>query len=190
MRPRLESQVENRIIGRIDRERSFDEPRGQGLPTEKFVALFFDKIPEFKARFATPEEDKGPEIGGHQTVDLVVSFSDDKPAFAIQITSSVENGVIKKKLQEMRDHPFIRLDSIKRGDSAIPKVLVALDARQIKDFFENPDLAKHPELSIKVIDDIIRSLNFDLAQTQISLEKEAVSKLIQIFTDERKKYIH
>jgi len=192
MRSPLESQEENRIIGLIDaeRERNSGELRGQGRPTEKFVHLFFNGIPELKARFATQKEDEGSENGGRQTVDLVVSFNDDKPAFAIQITSGVSKDIINKKLTEMRDHPFIRLESMKKGDSAIPKALVALDARQIKNFFENPDLSKHPELSLKVIDDILRSLAFDLTQTQLPLEKEAVSELIGIFKDKRKEYIH
>jgi hypothetical protein len=188
MRP---NRIEDSAINRIDNKVSNLELRGQGKPTEEFAAFFLSGIPGLKVRPATLEEDMGPENGGHQTIDLVVSFSDtNKPAFAIQITSSDRRGVMEKKLKEIRDHPFIRLDTMIKGDSAIPKVLVALEARQIKNFFENPDLTKHPELSIKVLDDILRSLAFDLARTQISLEKEAVSKLIGIFEEEKKKYIH
>lgn len=190
MRSGMASGMENRYVERIDRQASAEEFRGQGLPTEEFVSLFYNSIPGLKVRFSTPEEDKGPEIGGHQTVDLVVSFSDGRFAFATQITSSVEKGVIEKKIKEMQNHPFIRLEGMKPGDLSIPKVLVALNAGQIKKFFQNPNLAKYPELSLKVIDDHIRSLTFDLSKTQNPLEQKAVSELIEIFKEEKKKYIH
>lgn len=190
MRPHMASQIENRYIHRIDAKKSAGELRGQGIPAEKFVALFYDRIPGLKVRFSTREEDKGPEIGGRQTVDLVVSFSDGRLAFAPQVTSSIEKGVIEKKLKEIREHPFIRLNDMKPGDLAIPKVLISLDARQVKIFFGDPNPEKYPELYLKVIDDHIRSLTFNLSQTQNPLERNAVNKLIEIFKEERKKYIH
>lgn len=183
------SEIENHRIRQIDGPELTNEIPGQGLLAERFVALFYDGIPGFKTRLATSEEDKGPKNGGHQTVDLVVSFSNGKPAFAVQTTSSVEKRVADKKLEGIMNNPFIRLDSMKLGDLAIPKVLVSLDAGQTKNFFENPNPAQYPELFLKVINDHINSLTFDLSKTQNPLEQKAVSELIEIFKEEKKKYI-
>lgn len=186
----MSSGVENLYIKRIDSQRITSELGGQGLPAEEFVARFYEGIPGFKTRFSTTEEDKGPEIGGGQTVDLVVSFPDGKPAFATQITTSALKGFMDKKIQEMRDHPFVRVEGMKSQDLSIPKILISLDAGQIKNFFLDPNMKKHPELSLKVINDHIKSLTFDLSQTKNPPQQEMVSELIHIFTEEKKRYTH
>lgn len=190
MRQGMNSHLEDSYVDRIDRHMGVGEVKGQGKPAEEFVARFYEGISGLKVRFSTPEEDKGPEIGGRQTVDLVVSFADGRAAFATQITSSDQRGVMEKKIKEMRDHPFIRLDEMNPHEVSIPKVLVFLDAGQIKNFFNDPTMKKYPELPLKVIDDHIRSLIFDLSQTQNPPQQKAVKELIQIFTEEKKKYTH
>jgi len=184
-------RVENRYVERIDRRRLANELGVQGFPAEEFVNIFYNTIPGFQARFSTLDEDKGPEVGGRQTVDLVVSFADGRPAFASQITTNnAEKGLIDKKKKEMRDRPFIRLNEMKNTDLSIPKVLVVPGARQVKDFFQDPDPAKHPELALKVIEDHLNSFRFDRMQTQNPLEQKAVDELIKIFDTEKKRYIH
>ena len=185
-------QIENLYVRRIDEQRlgPVNEIRGQGLPAEEFVARFYEGISGLKVRFSTPEEDKGPEIGGRQTVDLVVSFPSGKIAFATQVTSSAQKGVMEKKIKEIFDHPFVRPEGIKTQDLSIPKVLVSLDAGQVKDFFTNPNMKQHPEMLLKVIDNHITSLTFALSQTRYLPQQKEVQELIRIFTEEKKRYSH
>lgn len=190
MKPGMSSSPENSYINRIDEKKLWPERMGQGKPAEKFASMFYESILAFKARPATPEEDKGREMGGRQTVDVVVSFKDGRPAFATQVTTNDSRDMMVKKIQEMREHPFLRLDEMRPQDLSVPKVLVFLDAKHVKFFFEDPLLRKHPELMLKIIDDHIRSLTFSLSQTKNPPQQDAVKELIRIFTEEKKKYTH
>ena len=194
MRQGLNSNLENRYVNHIDAKtdskKSWEARMGQGKPAEQFIAMFYGGLPGFQGREATPDEDKGKEKGGRQTVDVVALFKDGRPAFATQITTNDSKDMMIKKLQEMRDNPFIRLDDMRTQDVSIPKVLVVLDPKQVKSFFEDPLIRKHPELMLKVIEDHIRSFTYDLSQTKHPPQQEAVRELIRIFTEEKKKYTH
>jgi len=70
--------IEEAAVARIYHEETRSERADEGEHTEQFVAAFYKAIPGFKTRMATPTEDMGPEIGGRQTVDVVVSFEKEK----------------------------------------------------------------------------------------------------------------
>jgi hypothetical protein len=185
----MRSHIESGYIEKIDNEKFAEERFGQGQPAEELVANFNDTVAGIETRFSTPEEDKGPEIGGRQTVDLIASM-DGKPVFAVQITTNSDKGAVKKKLEEIQAHPFIRLDQMTRHDQAIPKLLVYLDPTGVSKFTKNPDFAQHPELALQILKSYVNSLKFAAARTQIQSEKAAASKLITIFESEQKKYTH
>ncbi|HEX5429916.1 MAG TPA: hypothetical protein VFX17_02430 [Patescibacteria group bacterium] len=185
MRPNLE----NSYVERIDRHREQKDAKPTGGPAEELVAKFNNTVSGLETRFSTKEEDKGPEIGGRQTVDLV-SYLEKKPALAIQITTNTEKGVIKKKLEEISQHPFIRLEEMAKGDTAIPKVLVYLDAQAVRDFANDPDFSKHPEVALQIIKSYYNSLKFSLTQTKNPLEQKAIKQLMEMFEQEKKKYLH
>lgn len=181
--------VENSMIDRIDFKRNRRELRGKGQPAEELVLAFLNsKVPGFKTRLSTQEEDKGIKEGG-KAIDTV-SYIDDKPVMVSQITTDTERGGIAKKLEEMEKYPFVRLDEMKREDMALPKVLIYLDVKQVASFTKEPDFEQHPEIAIQIIDSSSRSLKFDLAKTKNPLEQNAITRLIQLFEEERKKYIH
>lgn len=189
----MRNRMEDALIGAIDAKKIAPELQGQGDRTEEFVADFYGMIPGFQARMATSEEDKGPEIGGKQTVDVVVS-RDGKYSFAVQVTGNNSKDIRMKKMQEMANRPFVRLPDILPNEPAIPKVLVFLDPLQVKKFFEGSSVAEKTragtELMLKIIDDHILSFSFDLMKTKNPTEQAALKKLIEVFTQEKKKLAH
>lgn len=189
----MRNRMEDALIGAIDAKKMAPELQGQGDRTEQFVADFYALIPGFKARMATPEEDKGPEIGGQQTVDVVVS-RDGKYSFAVQVTGNNSKDIRMKKMQEMANRPFVRLPDTLPNEPAVPKVLVFLDPIQVKKFFDGGSVSEKTqastELMLKIIDDHIFSFSFDLLKTKNPTEQAAVKKLIEVFTQEKKKLTH
>ncbi|MBX4191697.1 MAG: hypothetical protein KW804_02785 [Candidatus Doudnabacteria bacterium] len=174
------SGLEQYYVNKIDRKRERRELSGQGKPAEKIVFDFHNGVTGMESRYATEEEDKGPEVGGKQTVD-VIFYREGKPALASQITTDIEKGAIKKKLEEIKNHPFIRLEEMGSNDVAIPKSLIYLDAKQVSGFTKDPDFNKHPELALQIIDSHVKSLIFDISQTQNPLEQKAAQELIAFF---------
>jgi hypothetical protein len=192
MRIETRNRIEDKLIVGMDAKKLAPELRGQGGRTEQFVESFYESVPGLKARAATAAEDAGGNEG-QQTVDVVVSFSDGRHAFAVQVTGNSSKEIMKKKLEEMSNRPFVRLPDTLPNEPSIPKVLVFLDPLHVKKFFDGTDptikATAKLDLMIKVIDDHIRSFTFDLAKTKNPAEQAAVKNLIAIFTEEKKKYI-
>lgn len=185
------NSVENRYIHEIDApklQRESQVPR-QGRPAENITSDFF-KASGFETRFSTEAEDEGRvDIGNKPTIDAIV-YEKGKPIMSLQITTSEFQGIREKKMTEMKKKPFVRLDEMLSNDTSIPKILIYLDAKNVKTFDQEPDFSQHPEIAIQILDSSILSLKFDLSQTKNPLEQNAVQKLIEMFELERKKYIH
>lgn len=186
MRPNIESHY----VNNIDRP-SDDEMVKNGLLAEELVLNTINhNFPGFDARLSSSSEDSGEkDIGPKQTIDAV-AYLEGRPVMGIQITTSQDIKTQKIKMQELINHPFLRLDEMKPKDPAIPKVLVHLTRELVSSYKENPAVAKNPEVVIRVIDGIIRSLQFDLTKTKNPIEQIAIKKLIEQISEERKKHIH
>lgn len=163
---------------------------GQGFPAEGITENFWNSM-GFYARPATDSEDSGvKDIGPRQTIDQVVYYNDGRPAMAPQITTSSFQSVREKKIKEMRDKPFVRLEEMKPNDPAIPKVLIYLDANDVKNFGSDPDFAHHPKIASQILNSCILSLQFDSSRTENPREKEAIAKLIGMLSSQKSKYVH
>ncbi|HEY4508966.1 MAG TPA: hypothetical protein VJC13_01635 [Candidatus Paceibacterota bacterium] len=182
--------IEERYINHLDAGSGGDMGlEGQGFPAEEVVVNFFNAS-GFDARFSTATEDEGTtDIGPKQIIDAVVYY-DGKPAMAPQITTSTIKSFREKKLDELRQRPFLRLDEMGPSDPAIPKVLIYLKAKDVKAFGEDPDFSRHPEIALQILNSSIISLNFDLSKTENPLEQKAITELVGMLETEKKKYIH
>jgi hypothetical protein len=162
---------------------------GQGFPAEDLTVDFFNTI-GFDTRLSTTVEDSGArDIGPRQTIDAV-TYYEGRPAMGVQITTTSLREFREKKLSEMRERPFLRLNEMKPTDPAIPRVLVYLDAKDVKSFGSDPDFQRHPEIATQILKSCILSLQFDSSQTKNPLEKEAIAKLIGMLNSEKSKYVH
>jgi len=165
------------------------ELEGQGPVTEQLVVDFLNnEIPGLTARYSTRAEDHGIEIGGKE-ID-VVAYLEGKPAMAFQVTSQFQKGELARKRDHARDYPFVRLQELKNQDPAIPRVSLVLEALEVSNFAKNPNFAAHPELAIKILDRILLNLEFDLRKTANPIEQTAVKKLIPIFEETKRRFIH
>ncbi|MSU45095.1 MAG: hypothetical protein EXS47_00460 [Candidatus Zambryskibacteria bacterium] len=143
---------------------------GQGFPAEDLTVDFFNAI-GFDTRLSTASEDSGTrDIGPKQTIDAV-TYYEGRPAMGVQITTTSFRDVREKKLNEMRARPFVRLDEMKPTDPAIPRVLIYLDAKDVKNFGSDPDFKHHPKIADQILSSCILSLQFDSSQTKNHGEK-------------------
>ena len=171
---------EHRYIGNLDRPNEAEIKR-QGLLVEQIVADSLNTSEQFKSRLSTREEDSGVrDIGSRSTVYVVIYGKDDRPVLGIQVTSALDKKIQQRKMQELKDRPFIRLPEMQPRDHAIPKALVFLER----------DESNSPETSLKVLNGIILSLKFDLSQTKNPQEIAAVQELLGQLEQEKKRYVH
>lgn len=185
---RRDNLVENSYIAHIDRKYRERIP-GQGEPGEDLVVAFFNsRIAGLETRLSTMDEDAGLSEAG-KAIDTV-SYLDGEPVMVSQVYTGDRSGEMAKRLEELKSHSFVRLKEMKREDTAIPKVLIPLDAKSIREFSKNPDFEKHPEIAIKIIDSCLASLKLVKGRTKIPAEQDIAQRLILKFEEERKKLIH
>lgn len=191
----MRGHIEEQYIHNLDRAKQNPKPglepglEGQGFPAEA-VTLDFFKTMGLSARLSTDGEDEGrQDIGSKRIIDGVV-FKDNKAIMSPQITTSKFPDVRAKKMAELIAKPFVRVKEMSSQDTAIPKVLIYLDAQSVSNFNKNPDFNQHPEIALQIIDGSLISLGLVLSKTEYDREQEAVQKLIAMFEQERKKYIH
>lgn len=157
---------------------------------EELVVDFFRHMKKFETRLSTTVEDSGViDIGPRQTIDAV-AYLEGQPAMGLQITTAASKEVRAKKLQEMRDHPFLRLPEMKPGQPAIPRVLVYLDRKNVATADSGDGQQASPEAALQILESAINSLQFDLTQTKNPSEITAVKNLISILQEEKKQYLH
>lgn len=153
----------------------------QGKPAEKVVRDVLQSVLGMRTREATPKEDAGSlQIGRGKQIDAVGYMSgSEKPAIAFQVTTATDSVVLKKKKEELSDNPFTRIDlEMKPSDIPIPRVVIWVDAAEVKAFLDDHDLAQHPKLKAQVLQSLDASLRFVILKTQRQEEKKIAQDLL------------
>ena len=185
----MRTSPESSYINQIDRRHNQPERiRGKVSAEEITLEFFAQKVPGMEARLSTVAEDHGYEEGG-KALDIIVSRA-KRPILGIQVTTTIEKDKQENKMQTMIDHPVIRLEEMKLQDPGIPRVLVYFDAREVQSFIKNKDFDHHPQIALKIIGDVLKSLTFHLKRTKNPAEQTSLMELISTFELEQKKYIH
>lgn len=186
--------IENAYASHMDKEihkPSENEIVEQGLLAEELVVDAINSgLTGFEARMSTLNEDSGvKDIGMRQVIDAV-AYKEGRAVMGIQITTAQDPKVRQKKMLEMMNQPFMRLEEMKKTDSAIPRVLVYLNREMAQAYKDQPDLSKSPEVVLQIIDGITKSLQFDLTKTKNPQEQLAIRALIKDLTQEKEKLVH
>src|SRR3989338_5143953 len=112
---------EQGYIHNLDRDKG-ERVVGQGFEAEKMVQAMFQKnFPNMEVRYSTDKEDsgfKGQGVGS-KMVDVVVSEKTERgtiPSMALQVTTNADKFAIEKKIKEMKDMPFVRLEEMSGDD--------------------------------------------------------------------------
>jgi hypothetical protein len=154
------------------------------LPTiaEEVTREALSGMPGMTMRKGTDDEDAGnQQIGGGLKTDSV-GLIDGKPVLGIQTTITTDSRVQLQKTQEMIDRPFIRLrdGSMKQADTSIPRAVVALEPRLVREYAKDRDLSKHPELSRQIFDRLIIVLGKLEGMTKNPKEKSLAASLQKV----------
>lgn len=183
------NSVENRYIQDLDRP-SDDEITRRSLLSEELVTNSMNAMAGFRAELSSASEDSGKhDIGQRQTIDMVLYF-EDRPVMGVQITTAQDAKTQRRKLQELAEHPFIRLAKMKPQDTAIPRALVHIPREMVESYSKNLKLATEADATLKIINDCLISLNFILTQTKNPLEQKAIQQLLGQLTGHQKKLLH
>lgn len=159
------------------------ERESLGMMAEDVVIDFFnDNFPgQISVRPATAAEDSGlkhaPES---KQIDAVVYSDKGEPIMCIQITTARDSAVRMKKMQQLIEKPFVRLDEMKANDKAIPKVLVYVDPSEVDSFLNDHDYLKHPKIAEQILQSATQCLKFVATKTKIKDEQVRISNLINI----------
>lgn len=175
-------------IHHLDKELHPESDKGK--EAERVVIEFFQKAfpGKVEVRPADEEEDSGK---GGQIVDAV-AYLDGKAAMGLQITTATDKEARLKKMEEMRQSPFIRLPKeMQPKDPNIPRVLVFLEQKEVKSYQDDPqhDLKQHRRLSQQILESSINSLKFDLLMTKNPREIHRINTLLSLLEQEKKKFI-
>jgi hypothetical protein len=135
-------------------------------------------------RPATSTEDSGiMHKGGKQIDAVLIEGSNKKPIMCVQITIATDSSVQMKKVTQLAEKPFVRLEEMKSQDTPIPKVVVGLNPGEIEAFLNDPYFLKHPRIWEKIKSDIIKSLLFVLNMTKNEKEKDRAREMLTLFTN-------
>ncbi len=162
-----------------------------GFEAENVVGLFWRMIPDFKVRHSTKEEDAGirkeeQRFGPVKMIDQVI-YIKEKPSFSLQITTSTDSVTRNRKISELKNKPFIRLEEMKNDDVAIPRAVTFVKAENVAKFMKDRDFSKHPDLEREILNSTINSLKFIILQTQNPKEIERVASIIATLETEKEK---
>lgn len=179
------SSIESRYIHHLDMEKQ--RIPGQGKATEEAVISFFKTaFPNMEIRPATPQEDAGEEQGG-KMVDAI-AYLDKKPALALQITSTIDKDQKLKKMQELMDHPTVRFEETKPQDPPADRILVYVDAKEVKELSQDKDLSKHPQIGKNIFESMLLSLTVSLRQTKNPKEIERLRQRLAMVEESRRTF--
>ncbi len=182
--------IEDRIVRRIDavRQPASQEVSDQGKAAEAAVIQFFNLIPGMHIRAATPDEDSGKsQIVKDKAIDAV-AYMNGKPVLGLQITTATDSVARYEKRTDLLQRPFIRLREMKLSDSAIPRALVFIEAKAIKDFLSEKDFKKQPAMALQILSSCIASLKLALMNTEINAEQHAINKLMTVLERQKTEY--
>lgn len=165
----------------------------EGFEAEFAVEDFFNAhYPKMATRRSTAKEDAGitqQKMG--KAIDLIVYSKEDsgRPMLGLQVTTALDSKVRLKKMDELKQHPFLRLDEMKATDASIPRVLIFVDASEVSRYTEDKDFKLHEKLSSQILESIINSLKFDLLQTKNPKEQTELKRQILMWESEAKMFI-
>lgn len=74
---------------------------------------------------------------------------------------------------------------MKRQDTALPRALVYLDAKAVRDFTQDKEFENHPELALQILDSVIKSLRYDLGKTKLEAEQDHIKRILATLEAER-----
>jgi hypothetical protein len=164
-------------ISHIDRERHLppSEMGDLGKPAEGIVIDFIkSRFPRMQVRPATKEEDSG-----YGKIIDAVAYMDGRPIMGLQITTATDSVARNKKMEELKNKPFIRLPEMDpKLDSAIPRTITFLEAKEVAAYIRRPDFNSHPSLAKQILESNINSLKFDSLQTKNGEEILRLNRLI------------
>jgi hypothetical protein len=184
----MSSNPENSYIRNID---------NRNLPPRKVVSEELAKKAEeviigclneqlrgknIEVRPATPKEDSGHKDEGGKQIDAVLNIA-GKAGMCIQITTARDPDVQRKKLMQLKENPFVRLEEMKREETPIPKVVVSINPEEITSFLGDSSFAKHPQIWTKIKSDITNSLLYVLNMTKNEKEKIKAKELLILLAD-------
>ena len=179
---------EKSYISDIDYEgRNQEEELKISTEAEQAVLNFLKKnFPDDAVRHATEKEDSGEfgENKGSQAIDIVLSKvkkKRDVPSLVQQVTTGKSLETMQKKMKEMQERPFVRLEGMSLDDVAAPKTLIFLDPELIKRLRDPNDLEAKEELDEKVVSSSINSLKFALLKTKNPKEQALAKDWLEIF---------
>jgi hypothetical protein len=183
------TSIEQRYIHNLDYQKhhpELEEVGDQGRAAEEAVIEFFKSIPGMDIRTATAEEDSGAlQIVKDKAIDAV-GYLEGKPSLGLQITTSTDNKTRDQKKADLLNRPFIRLPEMKSADVSMPRSLVFVDAKEVKEFFKDRNFDNHPKLTQQIIESNINSLRLSLLKTKNPKEIALINKLLALFTETKK----
>ena len=166
-----------------------------GRAAEETVINFFSSLndPDIRVRPATPQEDSGyvGEGVGSKMIDVVVMQRDAEsrreiPSMAIQVTTAQSQDIRLKKMEEMKNMPFMRLYDMKPQDTAVPRVVVFLDPGEVEKFQSDPSFERNPKLVEQIFAGVENSLAFDKLQTKNPKEQQRIDSLLASLAIQKK----
>lgn len=184
----MSSNPENYYIRKIDNQKL--PPRmvvGEALAKEAegvIIDCLGEKLKDrnVKVRPATPVEDSGHKDEGGKQIDAVLNM-DGKAGMCIQITTARDPIVQRKKLMQLKENPFVRLEEMKREETPIPKVVISINPEEILSFLNDHSFSKHPQIWAKIKSDVTNSLLYVLNITKDEKEKTKARELLALFSE-------
>jgi len=187
----MSSNPESRYIRNID-AKSSPSPKVSEALAKSAEKVVIDCLNEnlrsmnIGVRPATPTEDSGiTHEGGKQIDAVLVEGTSKKPIMCMQITTARDPSVQIKKVKQLAEKPFVRLEEMDLANypTSIPKVVVGLNPAEIESFLNDPYFAKHPQIWEKIKSDITKSLLFVLNMTKNEKEKTKAREVLALFTN-------
>jgi hypothetical protein len=187
----MSSNPESRYIRNIDTESSPPPKINEALAksAEKVVIDCLNENLQsmnVETRPATPTEDSGiTHEGGKQIDAVLVESASKRPIMCMQITTARDPGVQIKKVKQLAEKPFVRLEEMDLANypTSIPKVVVGINPTEIESFLNDPYFSKHPQIWEKIKNDITKSLLFVLNMTKNEKEKAKAMEVLDLFTN-------
>lgn len=187
MRPGIRPSIEDHYIQRLEKPSETEIEKQAFLAENLAINILNEKTSVLDVRLSTPEEDSGrKDIQRGPKIDIVAYLKGKikRPVIAIQITMAEGPRTLSEKMKEVAQHPFVVVDG-----KSVPKTFVPYKRKQVEEYSKDPNLANHPELSVYTLDCIIKSLQFSLTQTKDLREQQAITELVKMLEDDKRKLI-
>jgi hypothetical protein len=183
----MSSNPENSYIKKIDTENLPSEKVNESIArsAEKIVIDCLNenlKSMGIGVRPATPSEDSGIKNEGGKQIDAVLNVG-GKATMCMQITTARDPDVQRKKLIQLKENPFVRLEKMDQQETPIPKVIININQEEVTSFLNDPYFSHHPKIWAKIKNDITNSLLYVLNITKNEKEKAKARELLTLLAD-------